>query len=181
MTGRRWGLVEQFLSDCVGILDSREFRQALKYGHHGAPNTIGTHCARAAWAAFRVCRFFRVSPEHEREAVRAALCHDLFGYDWYAMPGAWEKPWGRERARHCVRHAGEAARVAGRAFGLNDRERDAVLKHMFPVCKGFPKYSVSWVVTLCDKLASARDLGAKIAYHQGLAVRPPIAIRFLPA
>ena len=37
-------------------------------------------------------------------------------------------------------------------FKLNDIEKNAIIAHMFPICKVYPKYKESWILTLVDKV-----------------------------
>lgn len=136
------------------IRESSLFQSSGGFTHHGRANTVQSHLLRTTWCAYRLCRLFRVCPAHTREAVRAAISHDLFGYDFDSMPEAHRNLFYGPRLRHAALHGYEAVMVAGIRFGLNKRELDAILKHMFPTYPVPPRYSCGWIVTLSDKIAA---------------------------
>ena len=103
-------------------------------------------------------------------ATRGAMLHDLFLYDW------------RKKYRntdisglHAFIHPRIALKNACQLFDLNDIEKDVIVKHMWPVTLGFPKYRESYIVTIMDKysacletyLYTKHNLQAKSFYKYG--------------
>lgn len=84
-----------------------------------------------------------------RSLVRGALLHDYFLYNWR----------DKEHTRpHAFLHARVALENASRDFELNAVERDVILRHMFPLNIGLPRYKESLLVTLADKICALREL-----------------------
>lgn len=75
--------------------------------------------------------------------VRGALLHDYFLYDWH------EK--NEYHNLHGFTHPGRAFRNACRDYELNDKEKDIIRKHMFPLTPIPPKHLESFMVCIADK------------------------------
>lgn len=73
------------------------------------------------------------------------MLHDLFLYDWHTH--------ARETGEylHGLKHPGRAVENAQEYFGLNDLEKDMILKHMWPLTLIPPKYPESFVICMVDK------------------------------
>ena len=85
-------------------------------------------------------------------ATRAAMLHDLFLYDWH------EKHRDDEfTGLHAFAHPKVALRNANKIFLLNDKEKDIILKHMWPVTIIFPKYREAYIVTFMDKYSACLE------------------------
>ena len=68
----------------------------------------------------------------------------MFLYDW-------RKREDGRKGHHAFTHSKTAFKNASMVFDLNDKEKDIVLKHMWPVTLRFPKYKESFIITLVDK------------------------------
>lgn len=92
-----------------------------------------------------------------RSAARAGILHDLYLYDRHT---------DKTDENHVFRHPREALKNAAMLTELNDIERDAIIKHMWPLSKGFPKYKESYCVSAADKYSAALEftfqLGKKV-------------------
>ncbi len=105
------------------------------------------HSVNVAYYSFKIAKKIGADP---KSATRAGLLHDLYWYDWHKM--------GLPQL-HAFLHPRLALRNAERlAEDLSEREADAILKHMWPLCLGFPKYKESLAVTLADKYAAALEV-----------------------
>ena len=99
------------------------------------------HCLYVAYLSFLFCRRYHLDA---RSAARAGLMHD--------MDLRSEEEVGR--LRHLLSHSKMALERASR-YGLNDIERDIILKHMWPVTlRLMPKYKESFVVNFADKICA---------------------------
>lgn len=81
--------------------------------------------------------------------VRGALLHDYFLYDWHDP-----EPWHR---LHGFRHPFFALRNAEDDFTLDERERDIIVRHMFPLVPVPPTCREAWIVCGADKLVALRE------------------------
>lgn len=81
--------------------------------------------------------------------VRGALLHDYFLYDWHDP-----EPWHR---LHGFRHPFFALRNAENDFTLDERERNIIVRHMFPLVPVPPTCREAWIVCGADKLVALRE------------------------
>lgn len=84
------------------------------------------------------------------ELIRGALLHDYYLYNWHNREEKWHKP-------HAYKHPKIAAENAKKDFGITEKEKDIIEKHMWPLTIKFPKYTESWIVTIADKIATFRE------------------------
>ncbi len=151
------GDISRFLEDTDGLLNFGPLVEAGHYHHHGSTNTVRSHCVHTAWCAYRLCRTFHLSEDHESAAVQAALLHDLFGYDWQEDPDGKKSVFNPRVLHHIVYHGSEAVDFLDGKVSLNERQKDAIKKHMFPAYPVPPCYCEGWVVTLADKIVAVSD------------------------
>lgn len=99
------------------------------------------HCVEVAYWSYRFCK------KHNLDyvaAARAGMLHDLFLYDW-------RKRENGRRGLHAYTHPKVALKHASTFLNLNDKEKDMILKHMWPVTPAIPKYKETFVITFVDK------------------------------
>jgi len=132
-------LAGEFMS-CVG--DIMQDEKVLKLDEHVQHcNTSRLqHSVNVAYYSFLICRFFGWD---YRSAARAGLLHDMFYYDWRVKKCY--------RSHHASWHPRIAYDNAKKLCDLNEIEKDAILKHMWPCTLVPPKYKESYVVTFVDK------------------------------
>ncbi len=120
------------------------------YIQHGKTTTF-EHAEAVAEAVYRMARRWRGM---DIEALtRAAFLHDFYLYDWH-IPN----PVHPHRL-HGYHHADRALENAVREFGISRHEQDMIYSHMWPLnFTRFPKTSEAWVLTLCDKMCSLREI-----------------------
>lgn len=121
------------------ITRSETVRRMRAFSQHGDISCF-EHCVLVSYYSFRICR--RLGLDY-RSAARGGLLHDLFLYDWHC-----DKP---DKGLHAFAHPRIALRNADRLFRLNDRERDIIRKHMWPLTVSLPRYRESFVVSVVDK------------------------------
>ncbi len=110
---------------------------------HGT-KTVHSHCVDVAAMSLRINRKLRLNCQ-EKDLVRGALLHDYFLYDWH------EKDHSRW---HGFYHPGIALRNADKEYDLSPREKDIIIKHMWPMTIKVPRCREAWVVTTADKYCS---------------------------
>ncbi|MBO4636045.1 MAG: HD domain-containing protein [Clostridiales bacterium] len=128
------------------ILLSEEAGRMKKFTQHGT-TTVFEHCVSVAKYslifAMNLETLFGIKLDR-RSLVRGALLHDYFLYDWH------EKDNGAHRL-HGFTHPGRAFENAARDFDMNDKERDVIRKHMFPLTPVPPRFLESALVCIADK------------------------------
>lgn len=141
-----------YFTQCAAeILSSKTVQEMKQYPQHGSTNAL-CHMVAVAWYAYRTA----IRLQHRyglrfdlRSLIRGALLHDLFLYDWHD-PNNGHK-------LHGFSHPYTALRNAERYFFLNRRERDVIVRHMFPFTPIPPRYRESILVSYADKVCSARE------------------------
>ena len=59
---------------------------------------------------------------------------------------------------HAFKHPQIALENASKVCDLNEKEKDIILKHMWPVTLfQFPKYKESFIITIVDKLSALKS------------------------
>lgn len=104
--------------------------------------------------AVESCRMADVLARHgiavdRPSLIRGALLHDYFLYDWHDP-----EPWHR---LHGFRHPFFALRNAEADFALGERERNIIVRHMFPLVPVPPTCREAWIVCGADKLVALRE------------------------
>lgn len=149
----------------------RDFLQEAKtFHHHGGDNNIYIHCLKTAYVVYVMCLLLRLPPLIRRSAVIAALLHDIFGYDWTKrseITEAWKKEKGiRKITRmHAFSHGEESIENVEKYIKLNDHQRDAILKHMFPLYPIPPKCIEGWLLTIADKIVAVQEIAGGLLYN----------------
>lgn len=99
------------------------------------------HCLFVSYNSYLICKKHNLD---YKSVARAGLLHDLFLYDWR------KREEGR-KGLHAFTHGKTALENALKITNLNDKERDIIIKHMWPVTLSLPKYKETFVITYVDK------------------------------
>jgi len=144
------------------IIDNEVFLSMKDFRHHGDVSCL----EHTLQVAARACHMTRIRPGIDViSTVRAALLHDFYLYDWHTdSPGL-----------HGLRHPHIALINAEKHFTLNDVERDAIKRHMWPLTPVPPRYRESYIVSMADKLITFKDYTEKMVRHPEEEQREQIA------
>ena len=137
---------KEFYSIIEDLINNETVQEMKKYRHHFETSCFD-HCLCVSYYAYKWAK------KHHGDytsAARAGMLHDLFLYDW-------RKPNPDCKNLHAFRHPRIALNKASKVFELNKIEKDAILKHMWPLTVVLPKYKVSYIITLADKYATFID------------------------
>lgn len=107
------------------------------------------HSLNVSYYSFKIAKKIGADP---RMSARAGLLHDLYWYDWHTK---------KTPQFHAFLHPRLAVKNASRLASISDREADAILKHMWPLYPGMPKYKESYAVTLADKYAATLEIATQ--------------------
>lgn len=142
-------LAVEFRSYISDLLEY-ELVQRLAQYHQHCNTTRLQHCYSVSYYSFLFAKYIGADP---RSAARAGLLHDLFWYDWRKE---------KTPQLHAFYHPKVAAENAEKLLGeLKPCEKDAIIKHMWPLCMGLPKYKESIAVTMADKYCA----GIEVVYQ----------------
>lgn len=150
-----------FAELALPVLRHSAYDRLRHLSHHDG--SIADHSVAVAYASYRLARFLGLRI-FLPQLVRGALLHDYFLYDWRK-----EKP--RSGGLHGFDHPREALENAEAAFGpLGERERDCILRHMWPLTPIPPRYPESLLVCLADKAVALREALRSLRERRGLGV-----------
>jgi uncharacterized protein len=125
------------------ILEHELFRSMILYRHHGSVSCL-EHSLKVASIAFTMAKNRKVDLV---STVRAALLHDFYLYDWHTdSPGL-----------HGFRHPYTALKNAREHFTINPVEKEAIVRHMWPLTPIAPRSREAMIVTIADKAAPWGD------------------------
>ena len=138
--------IDLFL-DCISDLIASEVVQKMcNFTQHGDTTTFD-HCLMVSFKSFPFCRKFNLA---YRAAARGGLLHDLFLYDWHDKD--------LEINLHGFYHPGIALRNAEKAFVLDDKEKEIIKKHMWPLTVVPPKCREAYVICYFDKTCTLKEV-----------------------
>ena len=133
--------------ECVGeILENEQVQKLDRHMQHCNTSRL-QHSINVSYYSFLICR--RMGWDY-RSAARAGLLHDLYFYDWRTKKYI--------RSGHASWHPRVALDNASRITELNNVEKDAIRKHMWPCTLVPPRYIESYVVTFVDKICALCEM-----------------------
>lgn len=143
VTGSRKNIKQtEFYIIVADLLDTEAVQELAAFTHHRM-TTRYQHCLNVAYYNYRLCRLLRLDAH---SAARAGLLHDLYHYD----TARYSKT--APAIRHSHYHPMVALEAAQHLLTeMNDRERDMIENHMWPVTFPRPKYAETYIITVVDK------------------------------
>jgi uncharacterized protein len=154
---------KEFLSFVKEILDSKEFQKRKKYDHH-ENESVYEHSMKVAYSSYLYAKKHKLNT---KDISIGGLLHDFYYKPW--KENTKKVPFFK---KHGFVHAKEAYDNACKHFPnlMNDRIKDIITKHMFPLNIKFPKYRESWIVSLMDKKHSFEVLKHPSVWPQYLGL-----------
>ena len=131
---------EDYMMIISDLLKQEKVQEMKLYRQHYQTSCF-EHCLIASYFCYLYCK------KHHLDyisAARAGLLHDLFLYDW-------RKRENGRKGLHAFTHGRTAYEQASTFVKLNEKEKDIIVKHMWPVTIALPKYRETFIVTLVDK------------------------------
>lgn len=135
-----------FISIISDIIENNTVKQMHDFKQH-YETTCFEHCLVASYYCYLLCKKFNLD---YISCSRAAMVHDLFLYDW-------RKRQNGRKGLHAFTHPQTAYDNASKLFDLNEKEKDIIVKHMWPVTLALPKYKESYILTLVDKYCALNE------------------------
>ncbi|NLW77896.1 MAG: HD family phosphohydrolase [Ruminococcaceae bacterium] len=137
----------EYLAIVEDILQDEDVQSMKTFIQHGTTSCL-EHSIAVSYLSYKTCLKYGLDA---RAAARAGLLHDLFLYDWHlhsSITGG---------KMHAFTHPGSALKNAERKFHLSKKEREIILKHMWPLTVIPPRHPESYVVLFHDKACSMRE------------------------
>lgn len=138
----------EFYSIIDDLINNETVRKMKNFKQHYDTSTYD-HCLNVAYLSYIICKKLNLD---YKSATRAAMLHDLFLYDWRNS----KKLLNLEKS-HAFIHPKIALDNASKLFTLNEKEKDIILKHMWPVTISLPKYKESYIITFTDKFSTLKE------------------------
>ena len=146
----------EFNSIISDIINNDAVKEMKKYNQHYDCDCY-SHCLDVAYISYLICKKLKLD---YRSAARAGMLHDFFLYDWRVrQPG--------RKGLHAFRHPYIAYKRASNLFDLNKKEKDIIIKHMWPLTIIPPRYIESFIITLVDKYCALKE---SYNYYSGKVV-----------
>lgn len=139
---------EDYLACVEDMLDHPAVQSMRRLPQHAKGFSCFHHSVLVSYWGYRAALALGLDA---RSAARGGLLHDLYLYDWTrqrAPGGGW----------HGMEHPKAALHNAGIFFDLNEKERDIILKHMWPLTPRPYRFWESLVVSCADKLCALAEL-----------------------
>lgn len=120
------------------------------YIQHGSV-TVYDHVLSVARKSLAIAdALARIGIRCDRQSLlRGALLHDYFLYDWHDKDPS--------HRLHGFRHPFFALARAEEDFDLTPRERNIIVRHMFPLVPIPPTCREAWIVCVADKLCALNE------------------------
>ena len=140
---------KEYLIIIADLINQEKVQEMKQYRQHHKINCF-EHCLFVSYNTYLICK------KHHLDyisAARAGMLHDLFLYDWRGS-----KKKLHLKHFHAFLHPQIALYNAEKLFNLNDKEKDIIVKHMWPVTLlSFPKYKESFLITIFDKRSALKS------------------------
>lgn len=143
---------QEYVACVKDILESPVFQQMDNFMQHG-DTTCKAHCIKVSYMSYCICR--RRGWDYV-EVSRAGLLHDLFLYDWHTH--------ARETGEHFhgFTHPRTALHNAEKHFELTEKEKEIILRHMWPLTPIPPRSKEGFVIVYADKFCGLVETIARI-------------------
>ena len=105
------------------------------------------HCKQVAFYCYKICK--KLNLDYVSSA-RAGMLHDLFLYNWR------DKTVHR-KGLHAFTHGKTVCENACKEFDLNEKEKDMIIKHMWPLTLSIPKSKEGVILTFVDKFCALSE------------------------
>ncbi len=129
---------------------TEEARRMRNYIQHGSVTTY-EHCIRVAIVSYLINQKFRLGADVP-SLVRGAFLHDFYLYDWH------DRSRSDFQRFHGFHHPAKALANAERYYTLNDRERNIIRSHMWPLTiTSVPCCREAVIVCIADKWCSTHE------------------------
>ena len=141
---------DQYFKSCLDTMINHPAIQPLKHIPQHKGGTTYAHCVGVPSTAYRLAK--RLHWDIDIKAlVRGAMLHDYYLYDTETMPYS--------DYRHAMLHPKLAVANTEKIFDLNDKERNIILSHMWPIPGApIPRCKEALLVSTADKICAHREM-----------------------
>ncbi len=137
---------KEFQDIIYPLITNETVKQMKNFRQHYETSCF-EHCYTVAYYCYMICKKYHLD---YHSATRAAMLHDLFLYDW-------RKRQDGRKGLHAFTHGKTACENACKLFDLNEKEKDMIIKHMWPVTIELPKSFEGLILTFVDKYCAMSE------------------------
>jgi uncharacterized protein len=131
---------------CVqDLLEDDEVFNMWNFTHHHQPSCLH-HSIRVSYISYKICRWLHLD---YRSAARGGLLHDFFLHDSNGFPS--------HNGIHVLSSPLSILLKAERRFGLNQMEKEIVMKRLNPISRNRPRYKETYIVLLVVKYCTVKE------------------------
>ena len=138
---------EEYLSYVGDILNNKDVQSMKNYVQHGNTSCL-EHSLNVSYMTYAYCKKKGLDA---KAAARAGLLHDMFLYDWHLHRKKTGNPF------HGLTHPYRALKNAEAAFELSKKEKNMILRHMWPLTVIPPKTKEGFAIVWFDKKSTLRE------------------------
>ena len=150
----------EFQNIIAELVKNETVQQMKNYKQH-YETTCFDHCYTVSYYCYLICKKYKLD---YISAARAGMLHDLFLYDWRV-----KQP--NRKGLHAFTHGKTAYENASKLFNLNEKEKDMIIKHMWPVTVELPNSLEGLILTFVDKYCAMSE-GFEILKTRVLLKKP---------
>ena len=136
---------KRYRKEVEQIINNKDFQKLRYYKQHNWSDRL-MHSINVSYLSWLMARRLGCDA---KAAARAGLLHDFCLYDFHEKPADGE--------HQAFLHPKVAAENSMEHFDISEKERDAILSHMFPLGP-LPKSREAWLITIADKICAAAEL-----------------------
>ena len=144
---------KEFMENVNPIIIYEKVQRMKQFIQHGNTSCF-EHCYMASYYTYFICKKLHLD---YKSASKAAMLHDFFLYNWRIKEDY--------HRLHAFTHGKMACKNACLEFDLNDKEKEMITKHMWPITVIPPKYKETYILTLVDKYCTMEEL---FVYYRSL-------------
>ncbi|BEP29552.1 HD domain-containing protein [Helicovermis profundi] len=134
-----------YMSLVDDIINNPAVIDMKNYIHHGKINCF-EHSLHVSYLSYRLSKKLKLD---YTSSSRGGFLHDFYLYDWHIK--------NERKGLHGFTHSKESLKNAEKIFNLSDKEKDIILKHMWPLNIKFPAYKESFLVCFVDKYCAIKE------------------------
>lgn len=128
------------------VIENETVQKMKQYRQH-YETTCFDHCYIVSYYCYLICKKYSLD---YKSAARAGMLHDLFLYDWRVRQPD-------RKGLHAFTHGKLACENASKLFNLNEKEKDMIITHMWPVTMRFPTCIEGFILTFVDKYCATSE------------------------
>ena len=137
---------KEFLNIIEELINNSTVQKMKNFRQH-YETTCFDHCLMVSFYCYLICKKFHLD---YISAARAGMLHDLFLYDWRVRQPD-------RKGLHAFTHGKLACKNACKLFDLNEKEKNMIITHMWPVTLQFPSSIEGFILTFVDKYCALSE------------------------